>query len=393
MNCQEVMDYMQRQLDGDLDERETDILMTHTRHCPECNLMFERLKLLSSGLESLPKVTPSYSLVDAILPRLAGIQASGTSEPEAEAEAEVVAAPMPSRRAVAERKWPSRLALGLFGGVVAAGIAVGMLLLNEGGGAVNDSGQMTASSADSTAAGSAANESAAGGAADKSAEDSAASPKANYAPAETDALHSSSNKKLASSGGSSDARKDAADARGGSDADGGAKPSASEPSEDTSHSYSPNYETTYTANVQGTADSSGSVEQKKSADGGGSSEGAGVSDKILAGQDAVNGLTDNKTNTKQQTSSASAGNEANASSSDLSPDGKLKAVVQDFVLRVYTVKDETLLFESRRHAAGIRSIVWAKDGGSLTYTTAAADGTIQVYIVKPKDGTEQLAAK
>ena len=62
------------QLDGDLDEQETEILMTHTRHCPDCAAMFSRLQMLSSGLENLPKVTPSYSLVDAIMPRLQELQ-------------------------------------------------------------------------------------------------------------------------------------------------------------------------------------------------------------------------------------------------------------------------------------------------------------------------------
>ena len=74
MNCQEVMEYMQRQLDDDLDEHEYEVLINHTRHCPDCAAMFERLQLLSAELTSLPKVIPSYSLVDAIMPRLQELQ-------------------------------------------------------------------------------------------------------------------------------------------------------------------------------------------------------------------------------------------------------------------------------------------------------------------------------
>ncbi|MGO4274962.1 anti-sigma factor, partial [Paenibacillus sp. TAF58] len=73
MNCQEVMEFMQRQLDGDLDAKEEDELHAHLMHCLDCAQMFERLQRLSDELTQLPKVVPPYSLVDAIMPQLADI--------------------------------------------------------------------------------------------------------------------------------------------------------------------------------------------------------------------------------------------------------------------------------------------------------------------------------
>ena len=128
MTCQEVMDYMQRQLDGDLDERETDILHKHTRHCPDCAEMLERLQRLSGELDSLPKVAPPFSLVDAILPQLDEIDnklaphAAAFSAPE---EASRRAAPTDRRKG-----WLGRLPLRTLSGVVAASIVAGLFIFN-----------------------------------------------------------------------------------------------------------------------------------------------------------------------------------------------------------------------------------------------------------------------
>ncbi|UUZ86756.1 zf-HC2 domain-containing protein [Paenibacillus sp. P26] len=70
--CQEVIELMQRYLDRDLDETEYSRMLGHLQQCPDCSELFERLVNLSQELESLPKVTPPYSLVDAILPQPGG---------------------------------------------------------------------------------------------------------------------------------------------------------------------------------------------------------------------------------------------------------------------------------------------------------------------------------
>lgn len=73
MICTEVGELMQRQLDHDLDEQELTTLMTHLGECEACQHLFERLTLLSGSLEQLPRVTPSISIVDSILPELEAI--------------------------------------------------------------------------------------------------------------------------------------------------------------------------------------------------------------------------------------------------------------------------------------------------------------------------------
>jgi len=130
MNCQEVMELMQRQLDDDLSDAELEVLMNHTRQCPDCAAMFERMKQLSAELTALPKVTPSYSLVDAIMPeleRLDRLAASTATAAEAASETSgsVAAAP---RRMPRNRRWTTWSAIG---SVVAAGIVAGLFILND----------------------------------------------------------------------------------------------------------------------------------------------------------------------------------------------------------------------------------------------------------------------
>lgn len=130
MNCQEVMELMQRQLDDDLSDAELEVLMNHTRQCPDCAAMFERMKQLSAELTALPKVTPSYSLVDAIMPELERLDRLATStataaEAASVASGGVAAAP---RRMPRKRRWTTWSAIG---SVVAAGIVAGLFILND----------------------------------------------------------------------------------------------------------------------------------------------------------------------------------------------------------------------------------------------------------------------
>ena len=70
MNCTEVGELMQRNLDRDLNELELKTLMAHLSDCAQCTVLFDKLTLLSGSLEQLPRVVPSISIVDAILPEL-----------------------------------------------------------------------------------------------------------------------------------------------------------------------------------------------------------------------------------------------------------------------------------------------------------------------------------
>jgi hypothetical protein len=131
MTCQEVMDFMQRQLDGDLNENEAEILTAHTRHCSDCADMFERLKRLSTELESLPKVVPAFSIVDSIMPQLDQIELATVEHKQQDADVEAEASQPVSRRAPRRREgsWFKRVSWPAVSGVVAAGIVAGLFLV------------------------------------------------------------------------------------------------------------------------------------------------------------------------------------------------------------------------------------------------------------------------
>ncbi|TCN01542.1 putative zinc finger protein [Paenibacillus sp. BK033] len=133
MTCQEVIEYMNRQLDGDLDEHENEILMNHTRHCPDCAAMFERLKKLSDELGNLPHVMPKYSLVDAILPQLEEI--GPFRQPEA-AAVEMAPAAVPAQTQQTKRRAKERhqLRFRAITGIIAASVAAGLFLVSYNAG-------------------------------------------------------------------------------------------------------------------------------------------------------------------------------------------------------------------------------------------------------------------
>jgi hypothetical protein len=70
MNCEQITELMQRYMDGDLAEMEQELLFAHIKHCPDCATTFSELQLLSAELSNLPKISPPFSIVDSIMPRL-----------------------------------------------------------------------------------------------------------------------------------------------------------------------------------------------------------------------------------------------------------------------------------------------------------------------------------
>ncbi|MBD0379062.1 anti-sigma factor family protein [Paenibacillus sedimenti] len=134
MNCQEVMELMQRQLDGDLLAQEEEELEAHLMHCLECAEMFERLQRLSDELAGLPKVVPPYSLVDAILPQLGEIDrhaAASITDPATafSTQAPSLAAGQPTKLPWT-RRFGSQFSWKFAGGVVAAGLIIGFFAFN-----------------------------------------------------------------------------------------------------------------------------------------------------------------------------------------------------------------------------------------------------------------------
>lgn len=121
MNCEEVMELMQRSLDGDLDSAETSRMHEHIQACPECAALYDRLTRLSDNLAKLPRVTPSISIVDSILPRLEEIELRPAAADESRSDD---ARPLPNRAASRPRRLYRRVA-----GAIAAGIAAGLLIV------------------------------------------------------------------------------------------------------------------------------------------------------------------------------------------------------------------------------------------------------------------------
>ncbi|CAN7433072.1 zf-HC2 domain-containing protein [Paenibacillus sp. LjRoot153] len=155
MKCQEVMMYMQRQLDGDLAPKEENELHAHLMHCLDCAQMFERLQALSNELSQLPKVMPPFSLVDAIMPQLLELDKQNET-PQTD---NVVVFPSRVARAESEEDIPKLTGLSRFkeqfswkfaSGVVAAGLIIGFFAFNMGNPVIdNADGIMSRSSADS----------------------------------------------------------------------------------------------------------------------------------------------------------------------------------------------------------------------------------------------------
>ncbi|MED4604115.1 zf-HC2 domain-containing protein, partial [Paenibacillus validus] len=136
---------MQRYLDRDLEETEYRRMLGHLQQCPDCSELFERLVNLSTELENLPKVTPPFSLVDAIMPSIERLDAASGSgeavwtstatEESASQDAErTTARELPKRTRRMEswrqqvREWVS---FPVLGGVVAAGLIFGFFIFQQ----------------------------------------------------------------------------------------------------------------------------------------------------------------------------------------------------------------------------------------------------------------------
>ncbi|MCC2685273.1 MAG: hypothetical protein K0R75_2172 [Paenibacillaceae bacterium] len=132
MNCQEVMELMQRSLDNDLKAEENNTMQQHLLHCSDCAAMYVRLQRLSRDLEALPKVKPPFSIVDSILPQLEQLELIHKEEGAA-SEPGVLAAHLGTviPEAVARKRRFSKLSWGWVGGVVAAGLVLGVFITNQ----------------------------------------------------------------------------------------------------------------------------------------------------------------------------------------------------------------------------------------------------------------------
>lgn len=126
MICQEVMELMQRYIDGDLNQQETSLMMDHVGQCPDCSAMLTKLQRLSSELEQLPRVVPRYSLVDAILPELDRLVAAQSDSVHNE---QIITDSVPAAMNRSSR--PRRNLFRRLSGFVAAGIVAGLLIISQ----------------------------------------------------------------------------------------------------------------------------------------------------------------------------------------------------------------------------------------------------------------------
>ncbi|MFD1885449.1 hypothetical protein [Paenibacillus wenxiniae] len=120
---------MSRYLDGDLNGEDTKELFRYMDEHPDAAETFRIMTALSLRLEKLPDVKPRYSLVDAILPQLDELDAQRRTD--SAAEIGIMERQKPEVDEVAERRrqrgnWRDRLPVRTIGGIVAAGVVLGI---------------------------------------------------------------------------------------------------------------------------------------------------------------------------------------------------------------------------------------------------------------------------
>lgn len=148
MNCSEVMELMQRKLDGDLNDSEQHLLTEHINHCPACSEMARRLERLHTELVQLPKVEPKFSLVDAIMPaldiidrdeQLAAVEPNAEAYPQEAVSAGHAATGSPIEPRIVkgtatpqstQQRWFERIRWRATSAVIAAGLVLGLFIVN-----------------------------------------------------------------------------------------------------------------------------------------------------------------------------------------------------------------------------------------------------------------------
>ncbi|GGD71723.1 zf-HC2 domain-containing protein [Paenibacillus nasutitermitis] len=370
MNCQEVMEYMQRELDGDLDDRETEILMTHTRHCPECTAVFERLKLLSAGLDNLPKVTPGYSLVDAIMPKLLELQTSAELMAADPVRGEEPEGSIPRRRQTQERR-KNRFSYRIMGGVVAAGIVVGLVFIaNPFEGFIRtNSSDDSAMTADTFSADTAS----------KSGTFSSQSTANSNAPKSNDEVSVSGNNGVSESASVQDqAASDSKDTASSDKIQRSENPAAKDIAEQDSP-------------AKGEKSASPAAEPEASQPdrlGNSSGNGAAKSDEPTSAA-PLPGIAPPDANNAD----SAAGMSAIIHDPVVpSPDKRYAAAVVDGAMQIYTTSDNVKIFQGEKRTSELTNLVWAADSKTFTYETAAADGKQEVYVVDLTALSESLKA-
>lgn len=123
MNCHEAGELMQRYLDKVLLDSEEESMQAHLRHCTQCSKLFNRFKYLTSELDLLPKVTPPYSLVDAIMPQLERLELEHVSK--------LATGRHVPQRTTWFRKLRENVSYRALGAVLVASLVFGVFIMNQ----------------------------------------------------------------------------------------------------------------------------------------------------------------------------------------------------------------------------------------------------------------------
>jgi hypothetical protein len=388
MTCQEVMIDMQRQLDDDLDSFESEALSAHLQHCSECRAMFERLQSLSAELENLPRVTPQYSLVDAILPQLEQIDLRESGERSAGAAPAGDALERMRQEAVRRRRLRDRFSLRALSGVIAAGVVVGLFLVTydpQSAGDMDNAGTAMESAADSSASSLMMDTSASNDAAPE--ESSALRMKEAPAAADSDGAADTGN--AAGDAPASDASDDelvpmmenAGEGAGGAIT---SEPAPASPPQSGNQAGSLENEA-----PQPNDQSPGGVIAEPSGD---SDEPASsmqvvpTAEEPAAEEEAVPLASGNNNKSAGQLGIAAEMPEAQAAA--VSPDGAYRAVAAGTRVTVFDAATGDELFNSRELAGEIRLAEWSADSKAIEYEIVAPDGASERFRIDVQAGTE-----
>ncbi|CAM4000970.1 zf-HC2 domain-containing protein [Cohnella lubricantis] len=340
MNCEEVMELMQRSLDGDLDKAETSRMKEHIQTCPDCAAMFERLTLLSDNLAQLPRVVPSFSIVDSILPQLEMIELAANAPQEA------IRLEQPAQRTSrsARKSVYRRLA-----GAIAAGVAAGLLIVSWPSLRPPQSDQNNSFNAASVSSSgsNAASSSPSASVTDQTARQFSVSGEDQYGDLEGASPKMEAGQPAASS-----------------------EPSFfSEPNEP-----EPGISEPDSTPLQESADTRGFAEEPNEGNAPMTSFGAVDSGGTPAPEDEP-GVEPSEEPAATLQVPMSSGFAIAPPVVWASPDGKYEAVIEENRLKVYQLADGSLLFESEEHPdSTIGDIVWDDDTGVLHYTRTDASG-------------------
>jgi len=352
MNCQEVMEQMQRQLDHDLNENEELLLHNHIHQCRDCAAMFDRLKLLSAELSSLPKVVPGYSLVDAIMPQLDQLDRLESAHIAKSAAESSLA-----RRKPRDRKWPSFRAAG---SVVAAGIVAGLFIMfyNPNSGSRNDSAMMESASYSSAHESRAMDAPTAGTMAS-----TPSSGSENLVEVTTEGIDHRAVKKDAEEQSVIQEPQKLQDNSAGAD-NGGSNSSSSDGSSGSSEAEA----------IEPVTDAIKGVQNKENGD-------------------SANGLIAPQAEDADHIASDYLGIASVVSSiEEISPNGEYTAVAHGYIISIYKIDDNSIVWETTRKNGELTALSWSEDSSQLKYEIHIENGAYEEYSIDMATGVDSKSS-